>query len=142
MRLRSCAWCGRIHPKGYNCGKRPARKSARYESEAGRYTKAWEHKAKEIKERSKYLCSFCLAQGVYTYENLETHHILKLRDRPDLLLEDANLICLCRRHHKMADLGEIPEADLQALVQRRDSPGVPCMKKSEAPAPTAPLHKQ
>lgn len=136
--LKSCAWCGRIHPRDYNCGKRPARKSVRYESEAGRYTKAWEHKSKEIKERSKYLCAYCFAQGVYTYEDLETHHILKLRNRPDLLLEDTNLICLCRRHHKMADLGEIPADDLRALVRQRDSPGVAGGTESEAPGTDGP----
>lgn len=67
-------------------------------------------------------CSYCLENGALTYEGLETHHIVSLRERPDLLLEDTNLICLCRHHHEMAERGAIPAETLRTLVMKRDSP--------------------
>lgn len=137
-RLRSCAWCGRVHPKNYDCGKRPARRSVRDAREAGRYTKAWEKKSKEIKARSLYLCAYCLWQGVYTYDDLETHHIVKLRERPDLLLDDENLICLCKTHHRQADDGEIPVAVLRALIRQRDAPRPSIAQKHEGPGTDGP----
>lgn len=119
-RLRSCPWCGRIHARDHDCGKRPAKPNRRTADEAGRYTNAWKAKSDDIKSRSHYLCAVCLADGVYTYECLETHHIVKLRERPDLLLEDGNLICLCRRHHEMAERGEIQADRLRKLAAERD----------------------
>ena len=120
--LKSCKYCGRIHDSRYDCGKRPRKQYRRKASEAGRYTYAWQLKSREIKERSHYLCAYCLAHGELTYDDLEVHHIVKLTDRPDLLLEDGNLICLCARHHERAESGEIPKKELYELVKTRDDP--------------------
>lgn len=125
-RLHACKYCGRVHATTYDCGRRPKRTYQRDETERGRYTAEWTRKAEDIKERSHYLCAACLAQDVLTYEGLEVHHIVKLKERPDLLLEDSNLVCLCTRHHKQADRGEIDAKALYELVRQRDSipPGV------------------
>lgn len=56
-----------------------------------------------------------------THEGLETHHIIKLVERPDLLLEDSNLICLCSRHHREAEKGEIDAGRLHRLAEMRDA---------------------
>ena len=69
------------------------------------------------------MCAYCLMQKELTYENLEVHHVVKLNERPDLLLEDSNLICLCVKHHKQADCGEISKTDLYRLIRLRDTPG-------------------
>ena len=119
--LKSCQYCGRIHPKDFNCGKKPVRSSrTRDEREAGRYSYAFTMKSREIKERSNHLCTVCLKEGRLTYDGLETHHITKLVDAPDLLLEDSNLICLCQRHHEMADTGLIAADELRGLALERD----------------------
>ncbi|MEA5151975.1 MAG: HNH endonuclease signature motif containing protein [Oscillospiraceae bacterium] len=125
--LKACQFCGRIHAKDYDCGKRPKRtRYARDEREAGRYTSAFAAKSREIKERASYLCEVCIDKGRLSYEGVEVHHISKLRDRPDLLLDDANLVCLCQRCHRRADRGEIDADYLRDLAQRRDEdpPGV------------------
>lgn len=120
--LKSCAYCGRIHDKNFRC--RESRKARgryeRKENEAGRYTWAWRLKSEEIKERSAYLCAVCVKEKTLTHDELETHHIIKLTEAPELLLEDSNLICLCRRHHAMADDNLISEEYLRALVRERD----------------------
>lgn len=125
--LRSCAYCGRIHDSKHDCGKRPVKHSKRTSAELGRYSYAFEVKSKQIKERSHYLCAYCLLKGKFNSECLETHHIVKLRERPDLLLEDSNLICLCYEHHKQADQGRIDSNLLQKLAceREKDTP-LPC----------------
>lgn len=125
-RLISCKHCGRVHPANYDCGKRPVKRYERKESERGRYTRAWRNKSNEIKDRAHYLCEYCLSQDMCVCDDLETHHIIKLTDRPDLLLDDLNLICLCKIHHSMADRGEIKQKTLFELAKKRENnpPGV------------------
>ena len=94
----------------------------RKEVEKGRYTSAWHQKSEEIKERSNYLCAVCLDNRILTYDGLEVHHIVKIADRPELLLEDSNLICLCVQHHKRADRGCISPDYLMRLARLRDTP--------------------
>jgi 5-methylcytosine-specific restriction endonuclease McrA len=82
---------------------------------------SWTNKSREIRERSKYLCAVCIDKGnARADDDIEVHHIRKLRDYPDGLLEDDNLICLCTYHHKQADRGELSSEYLRQLAQRRD----------------------
>lgn len=95
---KSCSRCGKIHKYNEKCSRKRIYKKTN-ESEL-RNTHDWHKKAEEIKERSKYLCSLCLEEGIYNYNSLEVHHIDKLEERPDRLLDNYNLICLCTKHHK------------------------------------------
>ena len=80
-------------------------------------------KAKEIKESSKWLCALCLEEGRYNYNDLEVHHITKLKDNAEGLLDNYNLICLCKRHHERADAGlENPEK-LRKIARDREEAG-------------------
>ena len=85
-----------------------------------RQTNKWHSKSLEIRERSHWLCAVCLAQGIINHESLEVHHIRKLRDNPDGLLDDENLVCLCTTHHKQADDGELDADYLRQLALKRD----------------------
>lgn len=82
-----------------------------------RSTYAWTKKARTIRDTAQYLCEVCRAKGIYTYKNLEVHHIEKLRDRKDLTFDDDNLILLCQEHHKQAESGEISKDYLRSLVK-------------------------
>ena len=115
--FKSCSKCGKIHPYNYNCSK--GRKYESTEERKLRSTSAWTKKARQIKEDALGLCEVCKAQGVYTYNNLEVHHITKLSDDHDGLLDDDNLICLCVNHHKQADDGEIEADYLRELARER-----------------------
>ncbi len=120
MSLKSCKYCGRIVSRDHVCDKKPKQHNRRCEEERGRYTHAWERKAKQIKERSQYMCAVCKERGVVTCDGLEVHHIVPLRERPDLLLEDANLICLCEKHHEQAERGGIDRGELVRMAKERD----------------------
>ena len=117
--LRSCTKCGRIHDINFKCnggGRLP-----QTAEQALRRRTSWTNKSKEIRERSKYLCAVCLDKGeARADDDIEVHHIRKLRDYPDGLLEDDNLVCLCTYHHKQADKGELDADYLRQLAQRRD----------------------
>ena len=123
MMYKACPRCGKIHPYGYKCTVGMTYAGGK-EREL-RNTYQWHKKAEEIKERANYLCEVCKDKGEYTYKGLEVHHIVKVRERPDLLLDNENLVCLCVRHHKMADAGQISINYLQSLAEKRerDSPG-------------------
>ena len=120
--LRSCSKCGKIHRYGYICtaNKIDYSKYSYKESEL-RNTYKWHTKAEDIKSRSQYLCSVCLDKGICNYNNLEVHHIIKLKDNSNLLLEDTNLICLCKNCHKLADKGIIDKEYLYKLVKKREN---------------------
>jgi 5-methylcytosine-specific restriction endonuclease McrA len=117
MDLKSCSKCGKIHPRGYNCNV--GRIYTKTDESRLRSRYAWTKKAKQIKDDANGLCEVCRAQGIYTYDGLEVHHITKLRDDPNGLLDDDNLIALCVYHHKQADDGEISADYLRQLAQER-----------------------
>ena len=66
------------------------------------------------------MCEVCRDEGELTHEGLEVHHIEKISAAPDLYLDDDNLVCLCVRHHKLADEGKIDKEYLRKLAQVRD----------------------
>ena len=117
---KACAKCGKIHSKN---GKCPFSKRfiADDEERKLRKTYRWQRKSEEIREKANYLCEVCKDQGEYVFDNLEVHHIVKIKDDKSKLLDNMNLICLCQFHHKMADAGEIPTDYLMDIVERRES---------------------
>lgn len=117
MDLKSCSKCGKIHPRNYNCNV--GRIYTKTDESRLRSRYAWTKKAKQIKDDANGLCEVCKAQGVYTYDGLEVHHIQKLKDNPSGLLEDDNLICLCGYHHRLADAGELDVDYLRRLAKER-----------------------
>ncbi|WP_461367237.1 HNH endonuclease [Candidatus Darwinibacter acetoxidans] len=59
---------------------------------------AWEKKRLEILERDNHECQRCKDAGGYSKGNV-VHHIKHLDDRPDLALEDDNLMTVCEACH-------------------------------------------
>ena len=119
---KSCSRCGKIHSKDYQCNhNKPKYDNSKYKSQEDklRNTSAWQKKSAEVKEASQYLCAVCRAKGIYTYDGLEVHHIVKLRHAPDKLLDNNNLICLCKLHHMQADKGTISKEYLENLAKQR-----------------------
>lgn len=121
---KSCSRCGKIHDTRYKCtvGK-PKFDYSRYGTQKERQlrnTTAWAQKSVEIREAAKYLCEVCYDRGILNYRELEVHHIVKLRDDENGLLDNSNLICLCAAHHRQADRGMLDADYLRKLAQRRE----------------------
>ena len=116
--FKSCSKCGKIHRYNEPCTIKRVYKKTN-ESEL-RNTYAWHSKAVEIKEKSKYLCALCLEEGRATYDDLEVHHIDKVADKPERLLDDYNLICLCSRHHEEVEDNDSIKDRLFVLARNRE----------------------
>ena len=72
--LKACPYCGRIHDKKYDCGKRPT--FGRYQQQdAFRSTQAWQRKRAWIRERDMHLChrrSYPPGPGGINFESAPT----------------------------------------------------------------------
>ena len=82
--LRTCSVCGGIHQEDNMC-KRTYKKNS-YASKF-RNSNAWITKREQIKKRDKYLCQICLKENVYTYNNLQVHHIVPIEKDNDSKLK-------------------------------------------------------
>lgn len=120
--LRSCSKCGRLHKIGYVCkeGNKIDYKKYDYEEAKLRNTHSWHKKALDIKAGSNYLCAVCLDKKIYNYNDLEVHHITKIKEDKSKLLDNYNLICLCSTCHKLADSGMIDKDYLLKLAKERE----------------------
>lgn len=120
--FKACSKCGKIHDYCYKCNvNKPVRRFESNEETRARSTSKWQKKRKYIKDSAFNLCEVCKDNGIYNYDDLEIHHIVKLKNNPDGLLINNNLICLCVSHHKQADAGLLAIDYLQTLAEKREA---------------------
>ncbi len=103
--LKSCQYCGRIHKKSFDCGRKPKKENNVQSS--FRNTSLWKKKTTEIKERDLYLCRVCLAAGRVSQLGLEVHHIIPIEEDFDKRLDNDNLLLVCRKCHEECESGQI-----------------------------------
>ena len=120
---KACSKCGKIHPANVKCDV--GRTYNGGEERKLRASYAWQKKSMEIRDKAQHLCEVCRDNGVYTYKGLEVHHIDKVKDNPDRLLDDMNLVCLCTEHHKEADQGKLTKEYLIKLAEIREERNSP-----------------
>ncbi|KZL93544.1 HNH endonuclease [Clostridium magnum] len=124
--LKSCKYCGKIHDSKYDCGKKPQRKKQNNHKDKFRWTKAWQKKREEIKQRDNFLCQVCIRKlydtyKQYAYDNLEVHHAIALEEDFEKRLDNDNLITVCGHHHEMAESGEIPlDVILKIIIEQEN----------------------
>lgn len=127
-RLKSCSYCGKIHPVDFDCGKKPVYKKPekkRSEEDRLRGLQVWKKKRKHINQRDNYMCQVCLrnlhnTQDIINTGTINVHHIVSMVEDIDMWLDDSNLICLCKYHHKMADDGLISKSELFDIVKEQE----------------------
>ena len=115
---KSCSKCGKIHPKNYQCNVGRVFSGGDERKLRSKYS--WTKKSEEIRERANHLCEVCRDKGIITYDNIEVHHIIKVKDDESRLLDNYNLVCLCQEHHKQADNNEIDKDYLFNLARKRE----------------------
>ena len=98
------------------CPQKPQRVKKPTEQTDIRSSHRWTKKSLEIRERDKFLCRLCLAEGKLTYEGVEVHHIIPLEEDASLAFDNELLLSLCTVHHKQADRGEIDRRTLRQLA--------------------------
>ena len=127
MRMKSCAYCGRIHPADYVCPKKPKMKAKDNNTLAGKLRSSyrWQKLRDEVKARDKYICQCCLRNypgtiRPYETDGLEVHHITKIEEDESKAFDEDNLISLCRVHHEMAEQGRVAAKDLVAIAKENN----------------------
>ena len=120
--FKACSKCGKIHDASSICPYVKREYTGGAERKL-RSKYSWTQKSKQIREQSNHLCEVCKDKGVYTYQNIEVHHIVKVRDDETLLLDNYNLICLCQECHEKADKGLIDKEYLKRLARQREESG-------------------
>ena len=138
--LRSCQYCGRIHDRKYICPQKQRnileRQEKRNEKNREAYqfrdTKTWREKSRQIRERDRYCCQVCIRglhdpERQFETDGISVHHIASIREDWEKRLNNENLISLCRRHHEMAERGEIEKTELEKIAkeqERLDAPAI------------------
>lgn len=123
--LKACPYCGRMHDINTTCPRKPTtQKGRKYQHRTDadklRNTYRWRQKREQIKQDAHWMCEVCADKGNINNKHLEVHHITKLNQAPDLLIDDNNLICLCVIHHKQADAGQLDPNYLHQLAHKRN----------------------
>ena len=92
--------CGRLVQGECTC---QAAKRRRYthQDKNKSYTYAWDVLSRR-KRQANPLCEECLQHGMRTPAT-EVHHIEKVTERPDLVMEWTNLRSMCAKCHRKAD---------------------------------------
>ena len=116
---KACSRCGRIHPQNYKCNVGRIYQGGEERKLRSGYD--WTQKSLAIREKANNLCEVCRDKGIYTYNDIEVHHIVKVREDASKLLDDYNLIALCVEHHKQADEGKLDVNYLKGLVEKREN---------------------
>jgi 5-methylcytosine-specific restriction endonuclease McrA len=129
--LKSCQYCGKIHARTFDCGKKPQRKKKYTDKDSIRSTYRWKLKAKEAKERDLFLCRICLEEGRITQEGLEAHHICPLEEDKDRAFDLENILTVCKRHHEDCEKGKISREYQVNLAKTEPNipPGIAASKK-------------
>lgn len=101
MKRKVCCRCGKLIGYGEKCKCShyipKSQKPIASEIDRILRTKRWSDKRWHIIKRDNGLCQRCLIKySIFTYDNLQVHHIKPRIKRPDLIFEDSNLICLCK----------------------------------------------
>ncbi len=121
--LKTCSICGKIHDINKVCKRKNTKKNTA--ANKFRKTNKWTEKSKNIRKRDNYLCKVC-ATGKYgtiyryTYKDLEVHHIIPVEEDYSKRLDSLNLITLCRKHHEMAESGEISREELKEMIRAEE----------------------
>ena len=121
--MTSCRYCGRAHPVGVVCPKKPRGvprdKGAPTQADKWRRSRKWQRIREHVLDRDYHMCRVCFegGRGSFPGARLEVHHIVPLVEDYALRAEEDNLITLCTFHHKDAEAGEIPRETLRRLAE-------------------------
>lgn len=129
--LKACQYCGRIHPKNYDCGRIPTYGRKGTAEQRFRSSTAWTKASMRIRARDHYMCVYCMQHDKrVTTEGIEVHHIIPVREDYNRRLDGDNLVSLCRLHHEQAESGVIKRDALMMMAARQeesDNSYLPCL---------------
>ena len=124
--LKSCPYCGKIHPRDYVCPSKPQYSKHNIQIDRFRNSKAWKLKRIEIAQRDLHMCRLCAIgysnQPAKYNGDISVHHITPLAEDYSMRLDNGNLISLCSYHHELAESGNIPRETLREIIKAPPCP--------------------
>lgn len=122
--LKTCKYCG-IVTYNHVCPCKPKTEKKTTEIDRFRWTKAWQKKREEIKQRDLYLCQICIRElyntkNKYNMNNLSVHHNIPIDEDYNRRLDNNNLLTVCSVHHEMCESGEIPREIVQKIIDEQE----------------------
>lgn len=126
--LKTCKYCGRIHEANYECPQKPKRKNydkKLTEVDKFRWSRPWQNKRREIKQRDKNLCQICIrdlyyTDKIYNFDDIQVHHNVPINENWNKRLDNNNLISLCPYHHKLAEGRLISRKEIQNIIDEQE----------------------
>ena len=115
--LKSCSYCGKIHPRDYVCPCKPQYTKHNIQINRFRNSKAWRTKRVEIAQRDLHMCRLCAIESNKYNSSIRVHQITPLAEDYSMRLDNGNLISLCSYHHELAENGKIPREALRKVVK-------------------------
>ena len=130
--LKSCSSCGKIHDSKHICPQKQKKMQERQskfkstDKDKFRWTKAWQVKRAEIRQRDNNLCQICIRKlydttNQYTYNYLSVHHAIPLEEAFDRRLDNGILITTCDFHHEKMESGEIPRDVILDIILEQEN---------------------
>lgn len=114
--LQSCQYCGRMHPVGFTCTRKPQKRRKNTEAQRFRDSYQWRKTRKNVNDRDGHMCRICLLAGEIVIEGLSTHHIIPLEETMDYADVEEWCITLCEPHHEEAERGDFDREMLHRLA--------------------------
>lgn len=117
-----CPTCGKIVDMHHTCNKK---RKYKYDTRSSdiHHSSEWTKKSIQIRARDGGIDQAAI-NGLdvehpkpYICQGTEVHHIIPLKERPDLAFDDDNLITLSSHTHKLAEDGIISKAALKRLAE-------------------------
>ena len=92
--------CGAMSDKKrcQDCVEKQPKNPIKYAPRESPYDHRWDVLSKRLR-RQRPLCEICKAAGRTTVSS-EVHHIVPIRDRPDLMYVESNLQAICHECHE------------------------------------------
>ena len=120
--LKSCPYCGKIHPRNYVCPCKPQYTKHNIQIDRFRNSKAWRTKRVEVAQRDLNMCRLCAIESNKYNSSIGVHHITPLAEDYSKRLDNDNLISLCPYHHELAENGKIARETQRKLAKTTPLP--------------------
>ena len=97
--------CGAVVERGYCTRHQPAAGTKRYErARGGSAERGYDWQWRRFRASFLSLAENVLCRDCGREHSTDVHHVLKLRERPDLKLDPSNCLALCHRCHSRRTL--------------------------------------
>ena len=108
-----CKHCLKVHDREHECDakKKHRRMKQQARRNDNRYkvyndcynTSRWKKVREQVLKDSNYMCEVCMELGKLNHEDIQVHHVEKVKNNVEKMYDIDNLIVVCREHHNIIE---------------------------------------